>query len=417
MMKQRVDPGAPLLPRAAHAAVLRAMDVFPVVVLMGARQTGKSTLAREIAGDDRAYLSLDDLDVRGRAESDPAGLLGSSDRLVLDEVQRVPDLLLAVKKAVDDDRPRETGRFLLTGSANLLLMQSVSDSLAGRAAYVTLSPLTRSELLGRGATGLWDVLAEEPTDAWQSQIVDSGLPYDDWREIVALGGFPVPAYELADPARAAIWFDGYVQTYLERDLQQLASIDGLVDFRRLMRIAGLRIGNLAVQSEIARDADLTHSTAHRYLNLLETSFQMRRIEPYAGNRTKRLVKSPKLYWNDSALALHISGESEPRGAHLENLVLNDLQAWKDTRHGSIQVLYWRTYGGQEVDFVIENRGELVAIEVKATRRPRPADWANLQDFRDRYGSAVRGCVLLHAGDRAPEWVSERVLSVPWWQVL
>lgn len=409
--------GGEILPRAARNAIRRVMEVFPVVVLMGARQTGKSTLAREIAMiDDRPYLSLDDLDTRDEAHTDPYGLLARSDALVLDEVQRVPDLLLAIKQEVDNDRPRRPGRFVLTGSANLLLMQGVSESLAGRAAYVTLWPMTRSELLGMGVTGRWDIFIDQPTTGWENAILSADLPAADWRQVTALGGFPVPAHELADVEAAQLWFGGYVQTYLERDLQQLAAITSLVDFRRLMRIASLRIGSLAVQSEIARDASLTHSTAHRYLNLLETSFQMRRIEPFAGNRTRRLVKSPKLYWNDTGLVRHISGESSPRGAHLENLVLTDLLAWKDARLPSPQILSWRTYAGEEVDFVIESRGELVAVEVKATERPRPGDWATLREFRDRYDGEVRGCLLLHGGNTT-EWVSDRILSVPWWRVM
>ncbi len=411
------DSTPPLLPRAAEPWLRRVLEVFPVVVLMGARQTGKSTLARKLAGiDGRPYLSLDDLDVRAVAESDPRGLLARADALVIDEVQRVPDLLLAIKQAVDEDRPRRPGRFLLTGSANLLLMETVTESLAGRAAYVTLWPLTRNELLGRGGTGAWDVLLGEEPDLWPQRLEEIELPAADWRDVVRLGGYPVPAHELVDPTAASIWFDGYVTTYLERDLQQLTAIGGLVDFRRLMRVASLRVGNLAIQSEIARDADLPHTTARRYLNLLETSFQLLRIAPFHGNRTKRVVKSPKLFWSDVGLGMRVAGETEPRGAHLENLVLTDLMTWKDSRAGSSQILFWRTYDGAEVDFVLESEGAVVGIEVKATARPRPRDWARLVEFRDRYQEAVRGCLLLHAGERT-EWVSERVLAMPWWRVM
>lgn len=419
MTNTRVESrdAAPLLPRAAEAWVRRVMDVFPVVVLMGARQTGKTTLAREIArGDARPYLSLDELDVRAVAVTDPAGLLSRSERMVIDEVQRVPDLLLAIKHAVDGDRPRRPGRFLLTGSANLLLMESVAESLAGRAAYVNLWPFSRGELLGRGDTGAWDVFMDRSPDAWIQGLDAAELPPAPWQDVVRRGGYPTPSYELADPEAAGIWFDGYLRTYLERDLQQLASIDGLVDFRRLMRIAALRVGGISVQSEMARDADLPHSTARRYLNLLETSFQIVRVPAFAGNRTKRVVKSPKLFWNDTGLAMRIAGETEPRGGHLENLVLTDLQAWKDTRPGTTQVLYWRTYDGREVDFVVESEGSVFAVEVKATDRPRPRDWANLVEFRNRHGDVVKGGVLLHAGERT-EWVSDRILSTPWWRVV
>lgn len=419
MNNRRVEGqlAVPLLPRAAETWVRRVMDVFPVVVLMGARQTGKSTLAKKIAYEDgRPYVSLDDLDFRAIAETDPVGLLARSEQMVIDEVQRVPDLLLAIKHAVDEDRPRKPGRFLLTGSANLLLMENVAESLAGRAGYVNLWPFSRSELLGRGSTGAWDVFEERSPESWIQGLEAAALPEARWQEVVRIGGYPTPSYELSDPEAAGIWFDGYLRTYLERDLQQLASIDGLVDFRRLMRIAALRIGGLALQSEMARDADLPHSTARRYLNLLETSFQILRIPAFAGNRTKRVVKSPKLFWNDTGLALRVAGETEPRGGHLENLVLMDVQAWKDTRPGPTQVLYWRTYDGREVDMVIESEDTVIAVEVKSTDRPRPRDWANLVEFRNRYGDVVKGGVLLHSGERT-EWVSDRVLSTPWWRVV
>ena len=159
----------------------------------------------------------------------------------------------------------------------------------------------------------------------------------------------------------AIWFDGYVRTYVERDLQALSSISALPDFRRLMQAAALRVGQILNQTQLGRDVALPQPTAHRYLNLLETSYMLVRLPAYAMNRTKRIIKSPKLYWTDTGLALHLGGETEPRGAHLENLVLQDLLAWRDSRLERASLLYWRTTVDEEIDFVIETTGRLLPI--------------------------------------------------------
>jgi hypothetical protein len=213
----------------------------------------------------------------------------------------------------------------------------------------------------------------------------------------------------------SLWFDGYTRTYLERDLQILSAISALPDFRRLMRAACLRTGQLLNQTEVARDVAVPQPTAHRWLNLLEASYLLVRLPAYAVNRTKRLVKSPKLYWGDVGLALHLAGLPDPTGAHLENLVLNDLLAWRDSRPERAEILYWRTTTGEEVDFVVEAAGKVLPVEVKATSRPRLKDVANLRAFRAEYGRTARAGLLLHTGS-AVEWLAPDVLAVPWWKV-
>src|SRR5438093_248125 len=294
------------LPRLAAAALAHAASVMPVTVITGARQTGKSTLVRDLApAGERPYFTLDDLDVLEQASDAPDDLVARAERLTLDEVQRAPQLLLAVKRAVD--RRRRAGRFLLTGSANLLLMHQVSETLAGRATYLTLWPMTRREQIGMGRGGIWQ-------------------------------------------------------------------------------------------------------------ELLETSYQLVRLPAYAVNRTKRVIKTPKVYWADTGLALHLAGLGEPAGAHLENLVLNDLLAWRDVRLNRPEVLYWRTATGEEVDFVIEAGRTLLPIEVKATARPRVDDAKHLRVFREEYGRRCRPGLVLHTGD-AIEWLALVALAVPWRRVL
>jgi uncharacterized protein len=401
------------LPRLVGAALTERLRVMPAVVVTGARQTGKSTLAEHLVQGERRYHSLDDFDVLDAARRDPEALVGGADPVTLDEVQREPGLLPAVKRAIDRDR--KPGRFLLTGSANLLLMRQVSESLAGRASYLTLWPMTRREQHGLGRCGRWEELLAAPDAEWRDLLAAGDDSAEDWRTLAFRGGFPTPAIELKKPAERAIWFDGYVRTYLERDLQDLAAISALPDFRRLMRAACLRLGQLVNQTELGRDVALPQPTVHRWLNLLETSYLLVRLPAYAVNRTKRLIKAPKIYWGDTGIALHLSG-ADPGGMHLENLALHDLLAWRDARVEHAELGYWRTSIGEEVDFVIEASGKLLPIEVKATARPRLADCAHLRTFRAEYGKKARTGLLLHTGNML-EWLTPDVLAAPWWRVL
>ena len=401
------------LPRLVSGALAERLAVMPAVVVTGARQTGKSTLAEQLVHGERSYRTLDDFDVLDAARRDPEALVGGNEPVTLDEVQREPGLLSAVKRAID--RNRRPGRFLLTGSANLLLMRQVSESLAGRASYLTLWPMTRREQRGLGRAGRWEELLATPEEGWRDLLAAGDERDEDWRALARRGGFPTPAIELTRPDERTIWFDGYVRTYLERDLQDLATISSLPDFRRLMQATCLRLGQLLNQSELGRDVALPQPTVHRWLNLLETSYLLVRLPAYAVNRTKRLIKAPKLYWGDTGIALHLAG-AEPQGAHLENVVLHDLLAWRDARVARAELGYWRTTIGEEVDFVIEAGDRLLPIEVKATASPRLADCSHLRTFRAEYGSKARAALLLHTGSSV-EWLTADVLAAPWWRVL
>ena len=411
---------AEILRRLLTPTLEKSLRLFPVVVLTGARQTGKSTLVREIEPfSDRPYVTLDTALNRSLAVAEPQTLLNQAGagRITVDEVQRAPDLLLTIKESVD--REKVNGRFLLTGSANLLLMQRVSESLAGRARYLTLWPMTRREQLGMGACGVWEAFFARPRENWIEAVSAQNAPHEPWQNLAVRGGYPIAALLHSAPGsdsdRHEI-FTGYTQTYLERDLRDLAAIDNLYDFQRLMRAACLRLGSVINQVELARDTGLPRTTVQRYLNLLEVSYQLVRLEPYAVNRTKRLIKSPKLYWSDTGLALHLAQQSAPTGPHLENIVLTDLLAWRETDAARPAILYWRTSTGEEVDFVIEREGKLLPIEVKATENPGYNDTKGLRSFLEEYGDRVPGGLLLHGGEKT-YWISERVLAAPWWKVL
>jgi uncharacterized protein len=280
-------------PRWFRQNLQTALRVLPVTVLTGARQTGKTTLTQAIEPA-RAYFTLDDIGVLDQAERNPDSLLATRP-VILDEVQRAPQILLAVKRAVDTQR--RPGDFILTGSANLLLMKHVADTLAGRAIYLDLRPFCPTEWQERkGALLPLDRLFAPDFD-WREWPDEPG----DWPRWLLRGGFP-PALQIASEADRGLWFAAYVQTYLERDLRQLSAVSSLPDFQRMMMLAAQRTGKLLNQADLSRDAALSHPTAHRYLNLLETGCLIARIRPMATNPSTALVKAPKLLWTDCGLA-------------------------------------------------------------------------------------------------------------------
>ncbi len=389
-------------PRMLEPTLRQALRDFPVVVLTGARQTGKTTIARQLdGGGARTFLTLDDLRVAERAVRAPDDLVAEGDSLTIDEVQRAPDLLRAIKRTVDLDR--RPGRFLLTGSANLLLMKEVSESLAGRAVYLQLGPMTEAEKTIGSPGAAWSAVLEARALADVARAFRGiAQPAWPWTEAALGGGYP-PTLSLTASARSR-WFDGYLMSYLERDLRQISDVASLADFRRLMELAALRIGGILNRSSLARDADLPHASAHRYLNLLQTSYQIRLLEPFAKSRSVRLVKSPRLYWTDCGLGAHICGitnekelpASNQGGAFLENLVLNHFDAWRETMVPRPAIYFWRTTSGIEVDFVIESRTRLIPIEVKSTAYPRPDDARHVESFIARHKNAGFG-IVLHTG--------------------
>ncbi|MCW5557376.1 MAG: ATP-binding protein [Verrucomicrobiae bacterium] len=391
-----------------------ALKVLPVTVVTGARQTGKTTLVKSLSPA-RAYFTLDDVGVLDQAERQPETLLGSRP-VTLDEVQRTPPLLLAVKRAVDERR--RPGDFLLTGSANLLLMDRVADTLAGRAIYLELPPFCPAEWQQRPA-------ALSPLDRLFARDFDFREWPDepgDWPGWLLRGGYP-PALNLATDGDRALWLSAYVQTYLERDLSQVSAVSSLPDFRRVMALAAHRTARLLNQAEVARDAGLTHPTTHRYLNLLETGCLITRIRPFAANPNVALVKAPKLLWTDCGLAAFLAGIRTPAdaaarpdaGFWLEQTLFQTLQTWRALDPLRRRLHFWRDRPGHEVDFILEQDGKLVAFEVKAGSVVTSSDAAGLRAFRDslkKGQSLVRG-VVLHGGQGQGRPLETNILALPW----
>ena len=400
------------LSREITARLRRALKQLPVVVLSGLRQTGKSTLLQREPGLARGhrYRTLDDFATLVAARSNPESLLEGA--TILDEVQRCPELLVALKRQVDEHR--RPGRFILSGSANLAMLGHVSETLAGRAGYFTLHPMTRREQ--RGATDREPFLAT----FLHCPALSAGLAKPVTDAEVLRGGLPPacldPAEGEGELADVAEWFRGYVQTYVERDVRQLAQIADLVAFRTLAQLTALRTGQVLVVSTLGRDAKLNVVTAGRYLDLLEASFLIRRLPPFLKNRSLRLVKSPKMHFTDSGLAAHLAGLTtlEPgrddllRGALYETYVAQNLAALLEAHVPEAQMGYWHEQGRHEVDFVIEVGRKVFAIEVKAATRWSQNDLSGLRAFLERTPACVaaalayNGKEAVNLGDRL--WV-------------
>jgi len=391
----------------------QAIEETSVVVLTGARQVGKSTLLlNEEPFRNWRFLSMDDFDVLRQAKIQPEALWAGADRIILDEVQKVPELLSAVKRVVD----RSPGRvkFVLSGSANLLLMRQVTESLAGRAVYYVLDPLTMGEINRQPPSGFLQQLlsGDWPPEGNSEQDPPDPVP-------LLLRGF-MPSLQRLSSAPAWIrWWDGYVTTYLERDLRQVSQIEALVDFRRVMELAALRSGQLLNQNELARDAGLSQPTVHRYLNILETTHLFERVPAYAANRTSRIIKSPKAYWNDPALAIFLAGyyqeddlrKARELGSFFETLIYHHLHVLAQLMMPPARLYIWRTAQRNEVDFVLEHGRKALAIEVKQSTRPVYQDASGIRAFLREYPDTSGGLVL-HSGTEI-RWLGERIMAVPW----
>jgi uncharacterized protein len=385
-----------------------------VLVLTGARQVGKSTLLlNEEPFRDWRFLSLDDFDVLRQANQDPQALWAGTDRVILDEVQKAPEILAAIKLIVD--RAPGKMKFVLSGSANLLLMRQVSESLAGRAAYYVLDPLAVGEIKHAPPPQLIQKVLAGDWPAEGNAVTD--LPPDPV-PTMQRGLMPALLTLESEPAWVR-WWDGYVTTYLERDLRQISQIDALIDFRRMMELLALRSGQLLNQSELARDAALTQPTVHRYLNLLETTHLFERVPAYASNRTTRILKSPKVFWNDPGLAVFLSGffqeedlrKSRELGCFFETFIYHHIHVLAQHLNPPARIYTWRTVQGQEVDFILEYGRKVIAIEVKLSRSPKFSDANGIRAFLADRPDAVGGLVL-HSGDHI-RWLGERILAVPW----
>ena len=407
-----------MLNRHATDVVLERLAAFRVVVITGARQVGKSTLAHLVLSKNQGtYLTLDDPLTLAEANDDPDGLVARTTGLtVIDEVQRAPDLMRAVKLVVDRDPT--PGRFLLTGSANLLGMRTVTESLAGRAVYLELRPLSWSEIAGTTRPRTIDLAFSQPSAKEFLSAIPPGATdlAAEARKRVLAGGMP-EAFALGPENRRA-WYDSYRRTFLERDLRQLSEITRVPEFGRLLSLVLLRTGSLLNKSDLAADARLSHATVDRYLALLQVAYQVTLLQPYFPNVTKRLVKSPKILAIDTGMAAWAANAFDWRaataagkdGALLETFAISDIVSF-DSLSGASTYHFWRTGAGAEVDLVIERGEHVVAVEVKSTATLQRRDLSGLRALRDDLGDRFALGILAYLGSD-PRVVDDRLVALP-----
>lgn len=385
-------------------ALRAALADSRVVLLNGARQTGKTTLVQWLSSKEHParYLTLDDAATLSAARADPTAFIGGLDGpVVLDEVQRAPELFPAIKLAVD--RKRQAGRFLLTGSANVMLLPRLSESLAGRMEILTLWPLSQGEIDG-SREGFIDAV-------FGDKLPNLPGPLEDRSALLARalrGGYP-EAVSRRDAARRRAWFASYVTTILQRDVRDLANIEGLSAMPRLLSILAARASSLANASELSRSAAMPLTTIKRYLVLLETTFLIQTVPPWSGNLGRRLVKTPRLILGDTGLLAHLTGLTPERlradagqiGPLLENFVMMELRkqaAWSETR---TEIFHFRALTGQEVDIVLEDdAGRLVGIEVKAASTVGGHDFKGLNALAEAVPKRFHRGILLYTGTEA-----------------
>jgi predicted AAA+ superfamily ATPase len=402
-------------PRSSRQSLVEDLGLYPVVAVMGARQVGKSTLCQDLAEElGFARRSLDDRDVREQARVDPEGLLADlgDHGAFIDEVQRAPDLMLAIKSVVDRDQRK--GLYLLSGSNQPRMGRAVGDSLLGRATYRTLRPLTLSELRFDEVHPGWSFLFDEDERVVIAELERRAASSGelDWKQAVQTGGFPRAV--AAPPDQRLRLLDDYVEVFASRDVRDLIAVESPARLEEFVRLIAARTGQELNASGVANDLGIPVSTVRRWLEVLQRSYLIEQVPAYSRNAGERVIKAPTIYTVDSALALAAARETTPTGFHLETLVSCDLHVWKDAGT-SRDLHHWRLSSGQEVDFVLEENAKLVPVEVKSGRSVGNAEARHLRTFRERHGNSPRGVLL--SCDRDIRVIADGIVSCPWWSII
>jgi predicted AAA+ superfamily ATPase len=386
----------PYIARTLEPVIRRAVREFPVVVLTGPRQSGKTTLLKHAFAQDYHYVSLEPPDVRAAATGDPRSFLALyPPPAIFDEVQYVPELLPYIKERVDSERGRP-GQYLLTGSQNLLLAQGVTESLAGRVALLRLLPLTYREMTGVPNAPLpWEADTSVPREV---------MAYTQLWVSFLQGGYP----ELAAGGKRDItlWHASYVQTYLERDVRAIRQVGDLSQFQIFLRALAARSAQLLNLSELARDLGVAVNTVKAWLSVLEATYQVLVLRPYFANVGKRLVKSPKVYFADVGTLCYLAGLKDPEhamagpmgSAILETAVVHEIVRTVTHTGQEPQIYFWRTATGTEVDVVVDTGTALVPIEVKLSATPHRSMAKGIESFRHDIGARAAKGYVVHPGD-------------------
>jgi uncharacterized protein len=386
---------ADFVPRRAAELVSEALSDTRVVIINGARQVGKSTLAERVVYGvpSRQARFLDDPQTRLAAENDPVGFLDFDGLMLIDEVQRVPELWLAIKNVVDRD-PRP-GRFILTGSARLLALQSLPDALPGRSETIELWPLSQGEIDGEP-----DGFVDAVFNADGVLSVDaSDLRRSDYLARIARGGYPT-AVQRVTPKRRDRFFSSYLNDIVVRDIKQVADIERATDMRRLITLLAARCAGMINRARLASELTITEPTVRRYIEILETIYLVQLIPSWSSGATKRVTRTPKLMFVDSGLASYLQTPrtSEQSGGLMENFVMGELArqlTWSETRAA---LYHYHDRDGHEVDAILEdNAGRVVGIEVKSAQSVRSEDLLGLRYLKQKLGSRMHAGYVLYCG--------------------
>jgi uncharacterized protein len=420
-----------MLYRQLTQSISDSLTDTPVVLLHGARQTGKSTLMRSLADANARYVTLDDATTLSAVRQDPSGFLAANHgRLLIDEVQRAPELFLAMKHEVDLARmagQEVNGRFLLSGSANVLLLPKLADSLAGRMEIHTLWPLAQTEMRtqeGQQAANFIDALfapegSPSSAGAQRDSFILKTTKRNDLLEQMLVGGYPEAITRSSEKRRSA-WFDAYLQTIVQRDIRDISQIDGSVQIPQLLNALALKATGVLNGADISRTLGVPQTTLKRYLHLLQTVFLITPLPAWTPRASHRAQKSPKLFFNDSGLMAHLLGLSEKHlkdapglpGPLLETFVHAELQkqcAWAST---GCELMHYRTSTGIEVDFIAQDRqGRVVGIEVKSSTQASANDFKGLRHLREIVGEQFYRGVVLHLGTQSISF-DPQLASVP-----
>lgn len=401
-----------LFSRWIEPRITEALLDTPIVLLAGPRQAGKTTLVRQIAEQQGLrYLTLDDALTLLSAREDPVGMIRSLDRAVIDEIQRAPQLLLAIKKSVDDDR--RPGRFLLTGSANLMALPTVADSLAGRMETLSLLPLSQSEIESNSANWI--------DRAFTGQLLQVDKPAlgSELIERILCGGYP-EAISRSSPRRRLTWARQYIDAIIQRDVRDVAGIDKLDHLPRFLRALAQTAGQMCNYTKLGGQVGLDGKTAARYISVFEQMYLLKRVDVWARNRLNRVVKTPKLQFLDSGLLASLLGLNTEAlnqdrmrlGSLLESFVFSELLKHTTTADDDYDLMYYRDADKYEVDVVIENTaGQLIGVEVKAAASIKESDLRGLKKLADLAGDQFKMGVLLYDGTEIMP-LSEKLWAVP-----
>lgn len=378
--------------RSAETILKEALKISPSVLLSGARQVGKSTLCLSM---DYEYRVFDNFSEREAASTDSIGYIATLPKpIVLDEIQKVPEVLEGIK--IDIDKNRINGNFLLTGSANVLDMKKAKDTLAGRIVEIQMWPLSQKELHDKEQENIIDILLTKGVDG----LKPISIAYEEFLNAIILGGYP-EIHKIESILGRSLWFNSYISTYVERDIRDVGELRDISAFIRFYNIIAPRSCGLVNKSDLASDAHLSEATVNNYLSMLEMIYQISLLAPYSSNISKRFIKSQKLYMTDSALFCHLLGiysadalqSSQYKGDIIETFVYSELLKHLSYSISRANIYHYRTNDKKEIDFIIEKGDKIFAIEVKSSQTIKKEAFKHIIDFQSKSSQNVVGIVF------------------------